>query len=50
MLKFKKRHSLFTLIEENSKVVQVVSYLIGQKQDNALPEEDNDTKLEKLFG
>ena len=54
MFRLKKRHSLFTLIEENSKdtkkLYKLVSQLIGQKEENPLPEADNDTKLAKEFG
>ena len=53
MIKFKKRHSLFTLIEENSKdakkLHKLVSQLMDQKTGNPLPEEDNDTKLAEQF-
>ena len=54
MLKFKKRHSWFTLIEENSKdakkLYTLISQLMGQKEENPLPEEDDDTKLAEQFG
>ena len=54
MLRFKKRHSLFRLIEENSKyakkLYKLVSQLTGQKEENPLPEDDNDTKLAEQFG
>ena len=53
MLKFKKRHSLFTLIEENSKytkkLYKLVNHLTGQKEENPLPEENDDTKLAEQF-
>ena len=53
VLTFQKRHSLFTLIEENSKdakkLYKLVSQLTGQKQENILPEEDDDTKLAGQF-
>ena len=53
MFKFKKRHSLFTLIDENSKdakkLYKLVNQLTGQKQENPLPKEDDDTKLAELF-
>ena len=53
MLKFKKIHSLFTLIKESSndpeKLYKLVSQLIGQKEDTPLPEEDDDTKLAEQF-
>ena len=54
MLKFKKGCSLFTLIKENSKdakkLYKLVSQLAGQKQENPLPEEDDDSKLAEQFG
>ena len=54
MFRFKKRHSLFTMIEINSKdakkLYKLVSHLMGQKQENPLPEEDDDTKLAEPFG
>ena len=54
MLKFKKRHSLFTLIEENSKdaikLYKLINQLTGQKEKNPLPEEDGETKLAVQFG
>ena len=54
MLRFKKKHSLFTLIKENSndakKLYKLVHQLMGQKEDNPLPEKDNDTKLAEQFG
>ena len=54
MLRFKKQHSLFTLIKENSndakKLYKLVSQLMGQKEDNPIPEEDDDTKLDEQFG
>ena len=47
-------HSLFTLIKENSndakKLYKLVSQLMGQKEDNPLPEEDDDSKLAEQFG
>ena len=47
MLRLKKKHSLFTLIKENSNDAErfytLVSQLMGQKEDNPLPEEDDDT-------
>ena len=53
MLKFRKRHSLFTLIEDNSKdakrLYKWVSQLMGKKQENPLAEEDDDTKPEEQF-
>ena len=53
MLKFKKRHSLFTLIEENSKdtkkLYKLVNHLTCQKEENPLLEEDDDTKLAEQF-
>ena len=53
MLRFKKRHSLFTLIEEHSKgtkkLYKLVSQLTGQKEENPLSEDDNDTKLAEQF-
>ena len=53
MLRFKKRHSLLTLTKENSndatKVYRLVSQLMGQKEDNQLPEEDDDPKLAEQF-
>ena len=49
-----KKHSLFTLIKENSndtkKLYKLVSQLMGHKEDNPLPEEDDDTKLAEQFG
>ena len=53
MLRFKKQQSLFILIKENSndakKFYKLVSQLTGQKEDNALPgEEDNCTKFKKV--
>ena len=54
MLRFKRRHSLFTLTEENSndakKLYKLVSQLLGQKEETPLPEGDNDTKLPEQFG
>ena len=54
MLRFKKQHSLFTLIKENSndakKLYKLVSQLTGHKEENPLPEEDDDTKLAEQFG
>ena len=54
MLRFKKRHSLFTLIKEYSnyakKLHRLVSQLIGQKEDNPFLEECDDTKLAEQFG
>ena len=53
MLRFKKRHSLFTLMKENSndakKLYTLVSQLMDQKEDNPLLEEDDDTKLAEQF-
>ena len=53
MLRFKKQHSLFTLIKENSndakKFYKLISQLTGQKEDNPLPEENDDTKPAKQF-
>ena len=49
MIRLKKRHLLFTLVKEKmndaKKLYKVVSQLTGQKEDNPLPEEDDDTKL-----
>ena len=54
MLRFKKRHSLFTLIKGNSndakKLYTLVSQLMGQKEDNPLLEKDDKTKLAEQFG
>ena len=53
MLKLKKRHSLFTPIDENSKdtkkLYKLVYHLTGQKEENPLLEEDDDTKLAEQF-
>ena len=53
MFKFKKRHSLFTLIKENSKdpkkLYKLVSQLMAIKQEYPLPEENDDTKLAEQF-
>ena len=53
MFRFKRRHSLFTLIKQNSndskKLYKLVSQLMGQKEDNPLPEEDGDAKLAEQF-
>ena len=52
--KFKKSHSLFTLITENSKdskkLYKLINQLTGQKEENPLPVEDDDTKLAEQFG
>ena len=54
MVRFKKQHSLFTLIKEDSndakKLYKLVIQLMDQKEDNPLPEEDDDTKLSEQFG
>ena len=49
-----KRHSLFTLIKENSKdtkkLCKMVSQLMGQKEENPLPGESDDIKIAEQFG
>ena len=53
MLRFKKQHSLFTLVKEISndarKLYKVVSQLMGQREDNPLPGEEDNTKLAEQF-
>ena len=53
MLRFKKQHSLFTLIKENSdearKLYKLISQLTGQKEDNLLPEDDSIKPAEQFI-
>ena len=54
MLRLKKQYSLFTLIKKNSnenssKLYKFVSQLIDQKEDNPLPEGDDNAILTEQF-